>query len=73
MKKLAFFFHYNKPLSAKAGHPVLTLHYKGACHFVRNVVCDVRTEGRVRKQQPRFVMAGKASSVSIVDEVAYIK
>lgn len=72
-RKRVFFFHYNKPRSARSGHPVLSLHYQGACHYVSNVVCEVRTQGRVRKQQPRFVMVGKAASIEIINEVAYIR
>lgn len=54
----AFWFHYNKPASSKAGAPRLTLHYKGVCHIVSNVSCNVPSRGRLRKAQPRFVMCG---------------
>jgi hypothetical protein len=60
IKPRAFWFHYNKPLSAKRKKPVLTIHYAGACHFVESietVECDVST--RVRRLQPRCVLVGK--------------
>jgi hypothetical protein len=58
----AFWFHYNKPASAKAGHPVLTVHHKGACLLVRNIVCS----------QPRVVMAGRGS-VRLAGDTAFIE
>lgn len=54
----AFWFHYNKPASKAAGHPVLTLHYEGACHLVRSVTCEVPTHTRERQRQPHVVVAG---------------
>lgn len=55
----SFWFHYNKPASKQAGHPVLTLHYQGRCHLVRSIVCDVPTRTRERSSQPHLVVAGK--------------
>ena len=67
----AFYFHYNKPASQKAGKPQITVHAGGACLIVDNVVCNVPVAGRLRKDQPRFVMAGKAASIVIdADNVA---
>lgn len=54
----AFWFHYNKPASARAGSPRLTVHYKGQCHVVRGVECMVPVHSRLRKSQPHVVMAG---------------
>lgn len=67
----AFFFHYNKPASRQAGHPVMTVHYQGKCLLARGVVCSVPVRSRERKQQPRLVMAGRGL-VSIVDGTAFI-
>lgn len=59
MKPRAFFFHYNKPASRQAGKPVISVHWKGACHFVDNVDVRVPVKGRIGKRQPYFVMAGR--------------
>jgi hypothetical protein len=69
----AFFFHYNRPASIKNGKLVVSLHFSGKCHLVDNVVCDVPTKGRSRKTQPRFVVAGKAESITIRDNIAFIR
>ena len=61
----SFFFHYNKPASRKAGKPQITVHAGGQCLVVDNVICNVPVAGRLRKEQPRFVMAGKAASIVI--------
>lgn len=67
-----FFFHYNKPLSQKAGKPIISIHYKNQCMFVENVVCQVPTWGHISKAQPRFVVKGKASKIEVKDKIAYI-
>lgn len=68
----AFFFHYNKPASKQAGRPVLTLHHKGACLLVRNIVCSVPVRSRERSKQPHVVMAGRGS-VRLDGDTAYIE
>lgn len=68
----AFWFHYNKPASAKAGHPVLTLHYKGQCLMVRNILCGVPVRSRERNTQPRVVIAG-CGTVRIDGDTAVIQ
>lgn len=68
----AFWFHYNKPESRKAGHPVMTVHHKGACHFVRFIVCSVPVRSRERNSQPHVVMAG-SGNVRIAGSTAYIE
>lgn len=72
-KRHAFFFHYNRPASLKAGHPVISLHYRRRCMLVHNLVCEVPTRGRCRKTQPRFVIQGWAEEVTIKEAVAYIR
>jgi hypothetical protein len=67
-----FFFHYNKPASLKVGRVQVSVHYKNTCHVVDNVQCNVPVHGHVNKRQPRFVMKGKASELTIKDNVAYI-
>ena len=64
-------FHFNKPASRAAKKVQLTVHYKGACHIVDNVVCKVPTQGRLRKTQPMFVMTGRGN-LQIENGVAVI-
>ena len=68
----AFFYHYNRPKSAQLKRPVISVHFKGICHFVDNVEIHVPTKGRIRKTQPRFVIAGRAKNISINNGVAII-
>ena len=67
-KTLSFFFHYSKPLSREQGMPVITIHWKGKCLWVNNLICDVYTKGRINNRQPYFVMCGKATSIEIKRE-----
>lgn len=55
----AFWFHYNKPASQKAGCPILTVHAAGVCHLVKAIDCEVPIQTRIRTSQPRCVMVGK--------------
>lgn len=55
----AFWFHYNKPASARRGHPVMTIHYQGVCMLVRKIVCGVPVRTRERNSQPRIVLVGR--------------
>lgn len=71
-KDKAFWFHYNKPESLKSGKPQITLHWNGGCHILDNVICDKPTMGRIRKNQPRWVIAGRGK-VLIKDKIAIIK
>lgn len=61
----SFFFHFNKPETLRRGRPTISVHFKGACHLVDNIVCRVPTTGRVRNTSPKFVMTGKAQDVEI--------
>lgn len=70
--KYAFFYHYNKPASKKCGIPMISLHYRDRCLLVKNIVINVPTRGRINKRQPHFVVTGRAESVSIRDDIAYI-
>jgi hypothetical protein len=67
-----FWFHYNKPATQKAGHPVMTVHAGGVCHIVRHIVCDVPVCTRERSKQPRVVMAG-TGEVTIRGGTAFIR
>jgi hypothetical protein len=69
-----FWFHYNKPATAKAGKPQITVHYRNKCHIVDNLVCNVPTRGHLKKDQPRFVIKGAVpeSKFVIKEGVAYL-
>lgn len=68
----AFFYHYNRTATARRGKPTLTVHWQGACHLVDNIVLQVPTAGRIRKTQPRVVIAGKARSMTVKNGVAIL-
>lgn len=58
-KKYSFYFHYNKPKSKAAGHNILSIHYRGACHTVENIECKVPISTKSRKTQPHCVLVGR--------------
>ena len=65
-KKLRrFFFHYNKPLTQQVGEVRMSVHIDGQCHFARTVRCTAAIETKENKTQPRLVMRGFASKVTI--------
>jgi hypothetical protein len=68
----AFWFHFNKPETAKRGPPVMTVHYRGQCLMVEGIDCAVPVKTRVRKQQPVMVMAG-SGVVQVTGGVAVIR
>ena len=68
----AFWFHFNKPETAKRGRPVMTVHYQGQCLMVEGIDCAVPVRTRVRKQQPVIVMSG-SGTVEITDGKAVIR
>lgn len=72
MRTYSFFYHYNKPLSRQRGKPQISIHYRGACMIVDNIVLNVKTWGRLNKRQPYFVVVGKAKDITIDKNVAYI-
>jgi hypothetical protein len=71
--KSRWFVHYNKPASRRNGHTVMTLHYKDVCHLVRNIKIQTPCESHERRSQPRCVIRGWASNVTINEGVATIQ
>lgn len=61
----SFFFHYNKPQSKLKGKPQISVHYRGKCFIVDNVLCHVPTTGKISKRQPCFVMQGHAVAFTV--------
>lgn len=67
-KKYVFFFHYNKPESKKAGRNKLTIHFRGKCHLVDKIVCNVGVFSYNNKKQPHCVLKGKCKELVLVKE-----
>lgn len=65
MKQRRFYFHYNKPASQQAGKPILSVHFKDVCYLTESVDCRVPCQTKINKRQPRCVMAGYATDVTI--------
>ena len=65
-RKYRFFYHYNKPKGC------MTVHFKGQCLPVGDVVCHVACETKWRDSQPRLVMQGYARDVQVKRGVAHI-
>jgi hypothetical protein len=59
MKKYRFFYHYNKI------HKKISVHYRDKCYLTDNIKVSVETESHWNKQQPRLVIRGFSSNVSI--------
>lgn len=62
-----FFYHFNKRTKR------LTVHFKGKCTPVGDIMCFVPTDSKWNKQQPFLVMQGYAKKVIIKDDKAYIE
>ena len=66
-KKLyRFYYHYYKQ------YKEMSVHYRGTCHRVKGIVCNVPCETKYNKRQPYLVMQGYCSSVIIENNTAYI-
>jgi len=66
-KKYRFFYHYRKQTKR------LTLHYKGECIPLDDLVCEVQTESKWNKRQPHIVMQGFAEEVTITNSDKRVK
>ena len=66
MKKYRFFYHYFKQKKK------MTVHFKGTCSIVDNVVCNVPCNTKWNKIQPQLVMQGFAKEVLVQDGLAII-
>jgi hypothetical protein len=72
MKKRKFFLHYNKPLSQQKKEMWMSVHHDKKCYFAREVIVNVPVKSKERKRQPRCVMEGYCSTVTIKDDIAVI-
>jgi hypothetical protein len=68
-KPRRFFFHYNKPANLAHRSPKLSIHWLGSCRIVDKIECQVPTESKINKRQPKVVMQGFANHITIVTEV----
>lgn len=66
-KKYRFFFHYRKQLKC------LSIHFRGKCYQVEDILCDAPTESKWNKQQPLLVIQGFAEELIIENNIAIIK
>lgn len=66
MKQYRFFFHYFK---AKYK---MSIHYRGKCYVVDEVICNVPCETKWNSKQPYLVMRGFAKELDFVDGVGVI-
>lgn len=51
----------------------MSVHFRGKCHVVDDVICKVPCETKWKATQPRLVMQGWASEVTIQLQTAIIK
>lgn len=65
-KKYRFFYHYYKAKKA------MSVHFRGTCHVVNDVQCNVPCESKWNKRQPNLVMRGWAKDVIIENNKAII-
>ena len=67
MKKYRFFYHYNKI------NKRMTVHFKGKCHIVDNIICSTSCNSKWNKRQPNLVMQGFCKELIIDNGTATIK
>ena len=61
-----FFYHYYKQKQK------MSVHFKGKCHVVDDVVCNRPCETHWNPRQPNLVMRGYAKEVCIINGRAVI-
>lgn len=67
MKKYRFFYHFFKQKGR------MSIHFRGACTVVDDIICQVPCETKWKRTQPRLVMQGWATGVEIKNKKAYIQ
>lgn len=66
MKKYRFFYHYFKARGK------MSVHFKGKCTVVDDIICLVPCGTKWRNTQPKIVMQGFAENVIINNNKAVI-
>ena len=51
----------------------MSVHFRGKCYIVENVICEVESQTKWNKTQPRVVMRGFADTVVVNAETALIR
>ncbi len=65
-KKYVFFYHYNKK------NKKMSVHFRGVCYVVKNVICKADCQTKWSEKQPNIVMKGKCSSIDFLNDVCII-
>lgn len=65
-REYRFFYHYYKQ------YKCLSVHFKGKCYKVNDVICNVSCESKWNKTQPNLVMQGFAKELKIENETAFL-
>lgn len=65
-KTYRFFYHYYKQKKA------MSVHFRGVCHVVKNVVCQASCETHYNRRQPHLIMRGYATSIDLKGDTAII-
>lgn len=75
MKTYKAIMHFNKP-GSKHGTP-WTVHYKGVCHIVKGIQCQVPMNSEFKpnkKTNPRAFFTAQVSSLEVTDSgIAILK
>ena len=50
----------------------MSIHWKGACYVVDNIICKVPCETKWNKRQPKLIMRGWATTVKFTKNIATI-
>lgn len=66
MKTYRFFFHYYRQKKC------MSVHFRGKCNVVKNIVCSVACETKYHNRQPYLTMQGMAHDVIIDNDTATI-
>ncbi len=66
MRKYRFFYHFYKQKKK------MSVHYRGVCNIVDDIMCFAPCNTKWNKTQPNLVMEGFSSKVEIIDNHAYI-
>lgn len=66
-KQYRFFYHYYKQKKS------MSIHFRGTCHVVDHIECQVPCETKWNRLQPKLVMRGYAEEVIILKNKAIIR
>lgn len=66
-KQYRFFYHYYKQKK------LMSVHFRGKCHVVKDIICERPCETKYNKRQPFLTMQGFANDVIIKNNQAIIK